>query len=44
MFQDEIGIFSGKIKEVDANGIIQIEVEGQTKGYDIKELNFIFSE
>ena len=44
MFQDEIGIFSGKIKEVDAHGIIQIEVEGQTKGYDIKELNFIFSE
>ncbi|WP_395786153.1 biotin--[acetyl-CoA-carboxylase] ligase [Aquirufa sp.] len=43
-FRDAAGIFKGKILEVDAKGQIQIEVEGQTKGYDIKELNFIFSE
>ena len=43
-FQDESGFFKGKIKEVDAQGLIQIETEGQIKGYDIKELNFIFSE
>jgi BirA family biotin operon repressor/biotin-[acetyl-CoA-carboxylase] ligase len=44
LFQDQFETFSGKIKEVDPQGLIQIEVGDQTKGYDIKELNFIFSE
>ncbi len=43
-FQDVSGNFVGKIIRVDAQGRIQIEFEGRTKGYDIKELNFIFSE
>jgi BirA family biotin operon repressor/biotin-[acetyl-CoA-carboxylase] ligase len=43
-FRDSAGDFNGKILEVDAKGLIQIEVDGQVKGYDIKELNFIFSE
>jgi BirA family biotin operon repressor/biotin-[acetyl-CoA-carboxylase] ligase len=43
-FRDRAGDFNGKILEVDAKGLIQIEVDGQVKGYDIKELNFIFSE
>ncbi len=43
-YQDESGTFYGKIKEVDAQGLIQIERDDLTKGYDIKELNFIFSE
>jgi BirA family biotin operon repressor/biotin-[acetyl-CoA-carboxylase] ligase len=43
-FQDVSGHFLGKIIRVDAQGRIHIEFEGHTKGYDIKELNFIFSE
>ncbi len=43
-FRDTAGDFKGRILEVDAKGLIQIEVDGLVKGYDIKELNFIFSE
>ncbi len=43
-FQDNTRLFLGKIKEVDALGQIQIEQESGQKGYDIKEINFIFSD
>ena len=44
MYQDSDGTFSGKILEVNAQGLLCIERNNEHKWYDLKELCFIFKE
>jgi hypothetical protein len=44
LFEDEIGVFSGKIIRVNPNGHLVLEKSNEIKVYDLKELSFIFSE
>jgi hypothetical protein len=44
LFEDETGIFSGKITRVNPNGHLVLEKPNEIKVYDLKELSFIFSE
>lgn len=44
LFEDDNGVFLGKIIQVNPNGNLVIEKSNEIKVYDLKELNFIFSE
>ena len=44
LYQDALGTFSGKILEVNAQGLICIERNNEQKWYDLKELCFIFKD
>jgi hypothetical protein len=44
LFEDETGIFTGKIIRVNPNGHLVLEKPNEIKVYELKELRFIFSE
>jgi hypothetical protein len=44
LFEDETGIFTGKIIRVNPNGQLVLEKPNEIKVYELKELRFIFSE
>jgi BirA family biotin operon repressor/biotin-[acetyl-CoA-carboxylase] ligase len=43
-YEDETGVFLGKIIQVNPNGHLVLEKSNEIKVYDLKELSFIFSE
>lgn len=43
-FEDKLGIFEGKILQVNEQGLVEIEQNLGTEFYDIKELSFIFKD